>query len=242
MHRIVITTLTAVMALNAGLATAAPATARSSGAAFNFTFDVNGSAATLRNQVYAAGSAPPAYNVKKTQAKFNHIKTYPNHLAVTTTGSKLVSTAMSTGLNAAGGITATATAAVGSASSTVKSPTITDVSFSGTNISSSANYSVTKKGVGTTKGSAKIGSLNLSAPFFQVPTITYSGTPTPNKVLYRSADGTVIVYANRQVTTQLAGNKTGITVNAIDMVVKNYAIGPYTVNGELAVSTSIAQK
>jgi hypothetical protein len=84
MLRTVFTTLATVAVLNAGLAAAAPVTARSSGAAFNFTFDVNGSAATLLNQVYAAGSAPPAYNVKKPQAKFYHIKTYPNHLAVTT--------------------------------------------------------------------------------------------------------------------------------------------------------------
>lgn len=241
MLRTVLATLTAVVALNAGVVAAAPVAARSSGAAFNFTFDVNGSAATLLNQVYAAGSAPPSYNVKKTQAKFNHVKTYPNHLAVTTTASNLVSTATSTGLNAAGGITATATAKVGKASSTVKSPTSTDVSFSGSNISSSASYSVTKAGVGTTKGSSKIGGLSLSAPFFQVPKITYSGTPAPNKVLYKSTDGTVTVFANHQVVTQLAGNKTGITVNAIDMVVKNYVVGPYTVNGELAVGTSIAK-
>lgn len=251
MLRTVFTTLTAILALNAGLAAAAPSktvattvpvTARSSGAAFNFTFDINGSSATLLNQVYAAGSAPPAYNVKTPQAKYSKTKVYPNSLTVTTTASNLLSTAASAGKNAAGGITASSTAKVGQVSNAVKSATGNAVTVSGTNISSSASYSVTKAGVGTPKGGANIGSLTLSAPFFHVPTINYNGTPTPNKVLYKSADGTVIVYANHQLITQLAGNKTGITVNALDMVVKNFAVGPYVINGELAVGTSIAGK
>lgn len=214
----------------------------SSAAALNFSFSVNGSKDTLANQVYATGVAPPAYNKKTTLPSYTVSKTYSDTIKLQANATTVTSTAVSAGTKAGGGITANASSSIASFNGTVSSAAGTAVTVAMKRMSSKASLSLTKTGAGTAKGSVSIGSVTLNAPLFGINNVTFSGSPTPNQVLYHNQDNSVVVYANRQVITKVNGKTTGITVSALEIVANNYKYSPYTINGDLSLGASTAKK
>jgi hypothetical protein len=241
--------LTVSSVLIAGTAMAAPATtnvtkalsASSSAAALNFSFSVSGDKASLTNQVFATGSAPPAYNKKTALPTYSKTVKYSDGLTLKVTTKAITDIASSTGTTAAGGITASASSTISALNSTVSTVLGAAITASASKILSKASFATIKSGKVTPTGSVSITGLSFSAPAFDVKTVTFSGAATPNKVLYESSDKSVVVYANRQVTTKSAGKTTGITVDAIALHVTNYKYGPYTITGDLALGTCVAK-
>ncbi len=249
MVRVACAMFTAAAILAAGTVRAAPAeapdagaklTAHSSGAVLNVDFILNGKKSSLMNQVYAGGTAPPAYNKKTKLATYKKSESYSNGLSLKATGGTVASTAFSAGTTTAGGITANASASIGSANVTVSSAAGPAISFKASSVSSKASFAATKSGGRTPKGSTTIGSMTLSAPLFGITHVSFSGTPSANKILYHNADNSVVLYVNRLVVTKSAGKATGITVNALALHVKSYTAGPYTISGDFDIDTTTA--
>src|SRR5471032_1657593 len=88
--------------LAASSAMAASPTGNSNAAALNFTLSVNGAKASLTNQVYATGSAPPNYNVPIPLKTFSKKKTFSNQLTLKASAANILETAA--GKSAGGGL------------------------------------------------------------------------------------------------------------------------------------------
>jgi len=69
-----------------------------------------------------------------------------------------------------------------------------------------------------------------------------SGSPVANKVLFKTLDGTVVIYANRQTITKAAttGKPSSIKVDAISVQLTRFKNGGKTISGNFEIGTSIA--
>lgn len=75
----------------------------------------------------------------------------------------------------------------------------------------------------------------------------YSGTPKPNTVLFRSKDGSIIVYLNRQVTNvtvpaapAAAASPDSIEVDAVDIHLTDANVQGNKVSGDIRIGSSLA--
>jgi hypothetical protein len=216
----------------------------SSAAALNFTLTGAGAPIKLTNQVYASGTAAPNKYSKTTSVPSYTInKTYGSgSLSLTVKGSAktVTSTASSAGVSKAGALTVSAKSTVGSFSATLTNPLLkTALTVTGTNVTSSASNSGTKAGKTTPTGSVKIGKITINSPLFGIKNASYSGTPTPNKILYQNKDKSVTLIANYQTKTTTTANE-GLVVDAVALIIKNYSYGGFKFSGGLTLGTSSA--
>jgi hypothetical protein len=110
-----------------------------------------------------------------------------------------------------------------------------------TRLSSKASFLATRSGTRTPSGSTSIGGLTLNSAAFGAKNVKLSGSPAANKVLFRSANGTVTIYANRQtITTAASGKPASITVDAISVQFTKFKTAGKTITGNFEIATSIA--
>jgi hypothetical protein len=232
--------------LAASSAMAASPTGNSSATALNFNLSINGANASLTNQVYATGSAPPNYSVQTPLAKFSKTKTFSNQLTLKATAANILDKA--TGKSASGGLTTTSSSSAGSFGATVSSAAGTALTITITPpkktptapaLLSTASFAITSAGKTTSKGTATFGTVTIAAPLFNINK-TISGPQAANTYVYGKAGDAVTLVANRQTPIKSGGKTTGIVVDALALHVNNYVYGPYTISGDIAVGTDKA--
>ena len=232
--------LTAAGILAAPQAHAVPTvTASSSSDTLSASFTVNGKTEGLPNQAVATGKGPAKYTQTTKAATYSKTGSL-GVLTLKVSAKNVQDTASSAGIDSKGGITAISGSSISSVNSTLSSPLGTALTVTAKTLTSSASFATTKAGVNTATGSATVTTLSITAPAFGIKSLTYSGKPAANHILYENAAKTVIVYLNRQTTTTAGGMVTGISASSVAVHVKNYVYKGITVSGDVDVATSTA--
>jgi len=206
----------------------------------NITFTVNGQASSLVNQVMASGSSPKAaYN--KTTALPNYAKTTPFKGGITLTGNAkaLTSIASATATSSAGQRTAKGSAEMSSVSVTVKNGSAVLMTLTTTKLVSKANFVATKT-VKTPSASTTISGLTINSTAFGAKNVKFSGSAPANKVLFKTSDGKVIIYANRQTVTSAGGKASKIQVDGISVQFNHFANAGKVITGNILLASSMA--
>ena len=231
---------TAGAALADPVAPAVPAlTASSSAAIVHLVFLVNGKKTDSGAELPAAGSAPPAYNKKTIRTAYSKSTQILGGLTFNRSATTIQTTATGHATTATG-IAAVGSASVDSFHGTLVSQLGTLLTVTTGKITSQASFTQTKAGVRAVKGGATIGSLTISAPALGINK-TFTGTPKPNQVLFHNGDNSVIIFLNRQIKTTVAGKVAALTVDAVDVQVKNFTFAGNTVTGTIVVGPATAR-
>jgi hypothetical protein len=241
--------LAAVSGALADQARAATAlTAESAAVVVRGTFVIAGTKFVLPSEVVAVGSAPPAYSKKKLLSSYSKTTTLPEDTTLVVKSGTIINSAASKG-QVGTQITATANALIDAASGTLTNAIVGQVlSISATNVTSSAHFTKSTSGTVSYGGKTSLTALAIDLNGFGGNQLTYTGKPVPNTVLYKSTDGSVIVYLNRQVTGAGVPGAHGTStppksfeVDAIDLHLTNAeAFGEVPVSGDFYVGTSYA--
>ena len=215
---------------------AATLTAGSSASAASANFVVNGKSGKLAPQAQAAGAGSKAYSSTVSKPSLKASQAF-DVLTLNATINKVEDIAASPGLKA-GTVAPTASVSLGALSGTITSPLGTALTVSASNIASGATLTKTASKT-TPVGSAALTKLSIVSSVFGINK-SYTGSPKPNFVLYQSADKTVTVYLNRQITKTTGGKVTSIAVSAVDLHVVNFMYSRQTVSGDFYLATSSA--
>jgi hypothetical protein len=228
--------------LAASSAMAASPTGNSNAAALDFNLSINGVNASLTNQVYATGSAPPNYSVQTPLAKFSKTKTF-SLLTLKASATNILDKAA--GKSANGGLTTTSSSSADTFTATVSSAAGTALTITAVkgatvpSVLSTASFAITSAGKTTSKGTTTFGTVTIAAPLFNINK-TISGTQAANTYVYGKAGDAVTLIANRQTPIKSGGKITGIIVDALALHANNYVYGPYTISGDITVGTDKA--
>ena len=215
--------------------------ASSTGKAMNVVVNVSGQVSSLLNQVMASDNKITAYNERTSLPTYTKTTAFKGGLTLTGNARTLTSIASATSTTASGQRTANASAAIGSLGLTIKNGTATLMTLTGTRLSSKSAFLATTTGVRRPSGGTSIGGVTINSAAFGAKNVKFSGTPTANKVLFHTLDGTVVIYANRQTTTKAANGKpASIKVNAISVQLTKFKNAGKTITGNLEIATSIA--
>lgn len=238
----VTTAFALVFANNASALWGPPPTPGSSSAwALNVMLDIGGQKSSLLHQVYATGSAPPAYSKSTSKPTYSDTTAFTGGWTLKATGSTLASTAASAGDNTMGVITTTSSASVGSLSTTFSTTKGTALTIAVTKLASKASFTANGTGGVSDQGSTSISKVTINAPAFGINNLAYSGTPAANQVLYHNATNSVVVTANRQTVVTSSGKPVSITVDGVALHLKNFNYSGTTVSGDIAIGTSFAK-
>jgi hypothetical protein len=218
---------------------APPLTAASAAAAFNLALNIDGQKQTLGNQIYAAGSAPPAY--KSTTSLPSYRKNYagPAGSSVVVAGGSVTSSASSVGPTG-GQITAVATSSMGTFSASINTPLGALLTIQSSGVVSHAAFVRNRTGAVKPSGNANIGSLVIDGPLLGITRKSFSGAPKPNQILFQSPDKSVTVYLNRQKMTMAAGKPTSITIDAVAIEFSNSAIAGASFSADVVLGSAMA--
>jgi hypothetical protein len=207
----------------------------------NITFIVNGQASALINQVMATGSSSStAYNHKTAVATYSKSTSFNGGIGLTGNGKTLTSIASATATSSTGQRTVNASAAIGSLSLTVKNGTAVLMKLTSMSLSSKASVVATQTSI-KPSGSTSIGGITINSTAFGASNVKYSGTPLPNKVLFKSKDGTVTIYANRRTVTLSGGKPAKIEIDGVSVQFNKFRNAGKTITGNIKIATSIAQ-
>jgi hypothetical protein len=111
-----------------------------------------------------------------------------------------------------------------------------------TRVSSQGSFTATTAGGRTPSGSVSIAGLTLNSGPFGAKSVKFSGTPAANTVIFKTLDGTVVLYANRQtITSAASGKPSRITVDALSLQLNKFKNAGKTITGNFEIATSIAQ-
>jgi hypothetical protein len=231
-------------AAHAGVLATAPV-ARSKAVVVRGSADIGGTSQTLKDEIFADGSAPPAYSVTTKLKSYDKTTSLPEDTTLVVKTGPVAASAASKGLVGTQ-VVATASTVVTSGSAVLTNSIVGQVlSISAKSLASAAKFTKTTAGAVSVSGKSAFTSLVIDLNAFGGKTLTYSGKPKANTVLYKSTDGSVLVYLNRAVKSAgapAAKAPTSIEVVAVDVVLtKASAFGLVTVSGELAVGTSYAE-
>jgi hypothetical protein len=223
-------------------------TAASSATAVSGKIRANGQSVTVKPLLQAKGSAPPAYDVT------NAVKSYSKTVALPFDTSLDVQAGAATDEAASNGqegskVTATASSSIESGSAKLTNPLISGplVAVSAGKVSSDATFTKSTTASSSGSGTVSLSDVTVDLRVFGFGLITYSGTarPKPNTVLFKSKDGAIIVYLNRQVANLAASGSNAlvaasIQVDAIDVHLTDAQALGATFSGDLLIATSFA--
>ncbi len=233
--------------LSAG-AHAATLTASSSASILSGKVSIGSSKSAIPPQLNAAGTGSAAYSARRSKTSFTGTVSLPFGTSLTVNTGVVLDTASSTGV-VGNAITAKAGSSVAALNTTTPLFKISNPFASGSvtvtadKITTAAVFSASTTAAPSATGTATITNGSVDLSIFGLGVQTYSGTPKPNTILFKSKDGTVTVYGNRQIIGHAAGSKvpTSITVEAIDVHLANAQILGQPVNGDLTAGSSIAR-
>lgn len=206
----------------------------------NITFTVSGQASSLTNQVMATGSSSSiAYNKKTTVAAYGKTTAFKGGITLTGNAKALTSIASATAATSAGQRTANASAEMSNVSVTVKNGSAVLMTLTATKLSSKATF-VTTKTAKTPTGNSTLSGLVINSTAFGAKNVKFTGTPLANKVLFKSKDGTVTIFADRKTTTMAAGKASKVEVDGISVQFDHFKNAGKTITGNIQLATSIA--
>jgi hypothetical protein len=206
---------------------------------------IGGSPLTLKDEITASGSAPPAYSKTTKLKSYKKTTLLPDDTSLVVTSGAVVATAASKGL-AGTQVAASASTLVTSGNAVLTNSILGQVlSISAKSLASNAKFTRTTAGAVSLAGGASFTSLVIDLNAFGGTTLKYSGKPKANTVLYKSSDGSVIVYLNRQVKsahTPAVKAPTSFEVQAVEVHLTNAsAFGLVAVSGDLEIGTCYAE-
>jgi len=206
----------------------------------NITFNINGQASSLVNQVMANGASDKAaYDKKNSVPTYSKTTAFKGGVTLTGDARTLTSIANATAVSASGQRTSNGHATIGSLTLTVKNGSAVLMTLGATDLTSKATALATKTGH-TLSGSVSVHSMTINSAAFGAKFVRFSGTAPANKVVFRSKDGTVTVFANRQTVTSAAGKPSKIAVDGISIQFNKFKNAGKTITGNIEVATSIA--
>jgi hypothetical protein len=83
-------------------------------------------------------------------------------------------------------------------------------------------------------------SVTINSAAFGARNVKFSGSAVRNKVLFKSKDGTVIIYANRQTIASSGGKPSKITVDGISVQFNHFKNAGKTITGNIELASSMA--
>ncbi len=212
------------------------------------SLEIGGKAIVISDQLLATGSAPPAYSEEKLAESFKKTVALPEHLSLSLSAGPSADVAVSPGLEG-GTVIATAGSAIRSASAVVTDPLIAEdvLKVSANEIESTATF-VKSGAKPDASGTTTLAGLKIDLSLLGLGVHEYSGSPKPNTVLYKSTDGSVKIYLNRQITAVSAAadhsdasTATSITVDAVDVHLTDARIAGLSISGDIEIGTSYAE-
>ena len=232
--------LIAVLSVAAGPAradAAQPATpaldASSKAAILHFHLDVDGKKTASRDEVAAAGHAPPSYDRKTDRAKYTKSTKIAGGLTFDTSATGIETVATGKAATATG-IAVTASATAASFTGTLSNASGKLMTITTGKITSGASFTQTKAGARSTKGDAKLVKVKIDAPKLGISK-TFTGTPKPNQVLYRDKERSIVIFLNRQTKTKVDDKDAGLAVDAVDIQFADAQVGGDTISGAIAI-------
>jgi hypothetical protein len=213
--------------------------ASSSAAALNVELTVGGKTSSLVNQVFASGNAIAAYDKTTTKPTFTKSMALAGGMTVSANAKTVDSRAWAPA-TAAGARTAHSAAKIGNLTETLSNGKDVVLTITGTNLTSGATFAKTSKGVVHPAGTMS-GNVTINAPTWGIKNVSHHGPAAANTVLFKTLDGSLIVYANYQVETGAFGVATSIMVDAVDIHMNKFKTGGKFLTGDIQVATSIAK-
>jgi hypothetical protein len=218
---------------------AVPLVAASSATGFDLALNLDGEKQNTGNQLHAAGSAPPSYNVTTTMPSFSKGIPGPAGSSSSVSAGSVSVSASSAG-PVSGSITAIGLFKAGTFSAGINTPLGALLTISASNVVSRSAFTKTRTGAVKPTGSASFGKVTISGPLLGIPTKSFSGPAKVNQVLFQSPDKSVTVYLNRQVTTGPVAKPTSISVDAVAIVVDNKTIPMNAVTAQVVMGATMA--
>jgi hypothetical protein len=229
--------------LSSGARAAVPLTGSSLATILSGSVAIGSSTAVIPPQAAAAGKGPLAYAVRKSLPTYSATLALPDGTSLSVTTGALLDLVSSAGV-LGGAITTKAGTSMVSPVFKLSNPFAAgSVTVTASKITSMAAFTTRTTGTPSAAGTATITAGSVDLSLFGLGIQTYSGTPTPNMVLFKSKDGTVTIYGNRHLVFHAAGSTvpTSLSVIAIDVHLAGAKVLGQTVNGDLAVGTSAAR-
>jgi hypothetical protein len=210
----------------------------SAAAALDLSLVIQGQRSSLLNQDWAVGVTPPAYNRANVMPSYSNTTQFKGGMTLIATGHTLAAKASSAGANSSEMITATASSSIGSLKTIFSMGTTTLMTITVTRLTSSATYN----GVGTSGLTATLGAsmdkLTINAPALGINNLTYSGTPTANKVLFQGNHVSVIV--DRQNVIFKSGNLVSVQADGVAVHLTNFQYNGVPISGDIVIGSSYA--
>jgi hypothetical protein len=237
----------ALLAVVSDPAGAATPVATSAAAVVHARLAIGGNAVVIPAELLASGSAPPAYSAQRSVKSFSRKVALPDGTTFSVSSGAAVDLAASHGL-VGSTVTATASSTIASVAASVSNPLISGaVGISAASIGSAAAFTAKTGSAPVASGTSVLSGLKVDLSLFGMGVQTYSGTPKANFVLFRSKDGSVEIYLNRQfvmVAAPKGGGKpvaTSITVDAVDVHLTDAKVDGLGVSGDLVIGSSYAE-
>jgi hypothetical protein len=82
--------------------------------------------------------------------------------------------------------------------------------------------------------------VTINSTAFGAKNVKFSGAAPANKVLFKTLDGSVVIYANRQTITKVGGKPSKIMVDGISVQLTKFKNAGKTITGNIEIATSIA--
>lgn len=207
----------------------------------NVVMNVSGQVSSLLNQVMATDNTLKAYRVQTSVPTYVKSTLFKGGLTLICNSRTLTSIASATGTSLAGQRTAHAQASIGSLAVTLKNGSVTLMTLTSTRPVSQANFVTTEAGGRTPSGGISITGLTINSAAFGAKNVKFQGTPKANTVVFRNADRSVVIFANRQTIKRFpSGKPFSITVDAISVQLTKFKTGGKTITGNIEIGTSIA--
>jgi hypothetical protein len=235
----------AAFAIFAGVAVAPPSTAAvpltaaSSATGFDLLLNLDGEKQSTGNQLHAAGSAPPSYNVTTTMPSFSKGFPGPAGSSSSVSAGSVSSSARSEG-PASGSVTGIGVFRAGTFNAGINTPLGALLTITASNVVSRSAFTKRSSGAVAAAGLASFGKVTISGPLLGIPTRSFSGPAKVNQVLFQSPDKSVTVYLNRQVMTGPAAKPTSISVDALAIVIANKTIPGNAVSADIVMGATMA--
>jgi hypothetical protein len=214
--------------------------ASSSAAALNVELTVSGKTGSLVNQVFASGATNAAYDKTTKMPSYTKTAGLAGGMSVSATAKTLTSKAWAPA-TAGGARTSHGSTTIGSLTEKLLNGKTVVLTITGTDLTSGATFAKNSKGAIRPAGTMSVGTVTINAPTWGIKNVSHKGSAKANTVLFKTVDGSLVIYANYQVETAAFGSATSIMVDTIDIHMTKFKSGAKILTGDIQVGTSIAK-
>lgn len=176
-------------ALRDGRNTTSTPVASSSATIAGGTLEIAGTTAAIKNELVAAGSAPPAYSVKESAKSFRQSVPLPEDAELSLSAGTSTDTAVSKGQHG-DTVTSTASSSIKLPSASLTVPLVPGtLAVTATNIQSTAEFVKSTGKAPVASGTATLSGLKMNLSILGLGVFDYTGKPKPNTLLFKAKTG-----------------------------------------------------